>query len=330
MEVPATQTTYHEFWQKGAFLAFSGINGKRIEYAEFTHQQPCQDLIIVPGRCEGYLKYQEVAFELFQQGYNIYIIDHRGQGLSERLTENPHKGFVENFDDYCEDLAYFITNIVSNKRLDSTGPYVIAHSMGGAITIRLLQKHSKLLSAAVLCSPMIAINRGKIPKWFAKILITAGCWINRLLSKSPWYFFGQADYLATPFVENKLTHDKQRYLSFVELYKAEPQLQLGGVTFHWLAQAIKANEIIFADMDKIITPLYMIQAGCDEIVDNTEQDKFCQLLHQRKPEVCPQSKPLTIEGAHHELLFEQDRFREPTIKAILNWLNELSLNNDSN
>ena len=321
MEELASTLPLDEFWYQGQFLSFIGKNEKRIAYAEFVHINANKNLIIVPGRCEGYLKYQELAYELFQQDVNVYLIDHRGQGLSERLTNNPHKGYVENFDDYSDDLTYFIKEIV-NKNHPELKSFVIAHSMGSAITLRLLQRENDVIQAAVLCSPMIGINRGKLPLWLAKVIVNTGNWINTLFSKTPWYFFGQGDYDPPCFAKNKLTHDSERYQSFMKLYQQESKLQLGGVTFHWLAQALQTNKAIFDDLNKITAPLLVLQASADEIVDNAEQDKFCQLLHQLKPKICQQSQPITFEGAYHELFFEQDRFRTPAIKTSLEWLNK--------
>ena len=102
------------FWQQGSFADFRGINDIRINYAAFSRGENKQCLVIVPGRCEGYLKYKEVAYDLYLQGYDIFIIDHRGQGLSERMLPNKFKGYVENFDNYADDLNIFISTIVSN------------------------------------------------------------------------------------------------------------------------------------------------------------------------------------------------------------------------
>jgi len=38
-------------------------------------------------------------------GFDVLIIDHRGQGRSGRLLADPHLGHVNRFNDYVDDLA---------------------------------------------------------------------------------------------------------------------------------------------------------------------------------------------------------------------------------
>ncbi len=47
----------------------------------------------------------EVAYDLFHCGFDVMIIDHRGQGRSGRLLSDTHRGHVVNFSDYVDDLA---------------------------------------------------------------------------------------------------------------------------------------------------------------------------------------------------------------------------------
>ena len=313
------ETTITTFWSTGRFDSFQGLDDIRINYASFTESSHQRCIVIVPGRSEGYLKYQELSYELFGQGYDIHIIDHRGQGISERLTQNPHKGYVKTFDDYSTDLAQFIDTIIEPTCAQT---YLLAHSMGGAIATRYMQKHENKIKASVLASPMIAINGGGIPPWLANFLIKGGNSLNSLVSDQPWYFLGQNDHSRTDFKDNKLSQSTTRYHIFDELYEQTLALQLGGVTFHWLAQAIEANENIFSDIEKLKVPTIVLQAGSDTIVDNDAQNEFCQALHAVKADSCPDGKPTVITGAMHELFFEQDQYRNQAMSAVLNWFTQ--------
>ncbi|XQW85390.1 alpha/beta fold hydrolase [Thalassotalea piscium] len=310
------------FWQQGNFSTFNGIDNIKIHFATFTNQTNHQCLVISPGRVESYIKYQELAFELYQHGYNIFIIDHRGQGLSQRMTTNPHKGYVKRFDDYADDLATFITGHVNPSCLPGTKPLLLAHSMGGAIGTRVLQLHPNLVKAAVLSSPMFAINSGGIPLWLAKNLIHSGAFLNNVLSSEPWYFLGQNDYKAKEFADNILTHSPSRYQTFIKRYQQHQHVQLGGVTFQWLSQALQTNKDIFNDIDKIKTPVLILQAGEDSIVDSATQDDFCHALYQRNTQLCSSHKPYKINGAYHELFFEDDTYRQQALNKTLNWLKQ--------
>ncbi len=75
--------------------------------------KPKATVVVVNGRTESYLKYQELAYELTQQGYQVLMFDHRGQGLSTRLTDNPHKGHIEDFQQYVDDMHQLISRLCS-------------------------------------------------------------------------------------------------------------------------------------------------------------------------------------------------------------------------
>jgi len=298
-------------WQSAERSAFKGIDNARVEYIELLHSADHQTIVVSPGRCEGYEKYQELALELYNVGYNIFVIDHRGQGLSSRMLEDPHKGYVASFDHYAQDLVTFVTDIVSTKV--TAKPFLLAHSMGSAIAIRALQLAPDLFSSGVLCSPMIQIESGGIPISLAKLIIRFRCLCDRLFSKESNYFLNQQQYKAKSFEENELTHSKERYNAFVELYQSMSSLQLGGVTNHWLLEAINAQHNIFTDMNRLKVPLLVLQAGMDTIVNNPAQNDFCK----EATKFCPISGPIVFAKAKHELLFETDNIRSEVISHIL-------------
>lgn len=64
-------------------------------------------IVICPGRIESYVKYAELAYDLVHTGFDVLIIDHRGQGLSGRMLSDTHRGHVDNFSDYVDDLYVF-------------------------------------------------------------------------------------------------------------------------------------------------------------------------------------------------------------------------------
>jgi lysophospholipase len=213
-------TEISDFWLTGEFAHFSGVNNARINYVSFIHNETSdvlnnssdtKCLVISSGRTEGYLKYKELSFDLFNLGFNIFLIDHRGQGLSERALENTHKGYVENFQYYVDDLAVFIDNIVNPHCIGSNQiqkPYLLAHSMGGAIAARYLQDYPDSIQAAVLSSPMLGFNGGGIPNVIAELLVKTTAQMNKWFGDTPWYFFGQKNYEQMYFVDNPLTHSE--------------------------------------------------------------------------------------------------------------------------
>jgi len=324
-------TELKQFWQQGKFSSFKGVDQTRINYAAFTSDMYQECIVIVTGRSESYLKYQELSFDLHQQGYNIFIIDHRGQGLSERLLKDKEKGYVNNFDDYAHDLKQFIRDIVikdctgNSLETNLSKPHLLAHSMGGAIAVRMMQLYPNIVKSAVLTSPMIAVNNGNIPNWLAKTIIYSGDKLDSWFNDQASYFIGQTGFSKTLFAENELSQSTIRYQHFIDVYQQHKEIRLGGVTIHWLREALIANKNIFADLDKLSAPILVMQSGSDTVVSNEAQNTFCQQLHQLKSFSCPHGKPFTLEGAFHELMFEQDQYRTPAIRKALEWFKEHSL-----
>ncbi|WP_191321782.1 alpha/beta fold hydrolase [Colwellia sp. C1TZA3] len=311
------------FWQSVTQTSFKTSDHIRIAYATNFKRPQKPYIVIVPGRSEGYLKYQELAYDLDNQGYDSVIIDHRGQGLSMRLTTNRLQGYVANFDQYAQDLQQLLYYVLPEKYPQhQQSSFMLAHSMGGAIALRYLQLYPHKVKALSLSSPMIAISSGGTPDWLAKALIKTGSTINRWLSNTPWYFFGQSDDNQSSFAQNRLMHSAKRFQRFQSLYQAQPTLKLGGVTFNWLDQAIINTSNLFIDIEKLSLPIQILQAENEQIVDNKAQDNFCLKLNNFNHEACPSGKPIIISGAYHELFFEIDQYRDIAIDNTIAWFSQ--------
>ncbi|HHQ5454573.1 TPA: alpha/beta fold hydrolase [Aeromonas veronii] len=311
-DVPSLyQQTLPDFWRQHAVEGeFKGKDGVTIRYAALRQAKVDRAILIVNGRVESYLKYQELAWDLWRQGYSLYLIDHRGQGMSDRMLNDPQKGYVDDFDDYVVDLKQFHDQIIMADQPAKL--FLLAHSMGGAISARYLERWPDDIKAAVLSSPMLGINLGGLPKWLAKGLAstigTVGGWLGE-----PPYGPGQGAYQDHGFADNGLTHSQSRYQAFRQIYEQHPQIKLGGATAHWIYQGITGADAAIADAGAIKTPLLVLQAGNDSVVDNTAQDRFCTIAK------CEGGKPLRIEGAWHELFIESDDKRQPALTAMVDF-----------
>ncbi|MFM5881167.1 alpha/beta fold hydrolase [Aeromonas sanarellii] len=309
-EVPALyQQTLPDFWRQHAVEgAFKGKDGITIRYAALRQAKVDRAILIVNGRVESYLKYQELAWDLWRQGYSLYLIDHRGQGLSGRMLADPEKGYVDQFDDYVVDLKQFHDEVIAADKPAKL--FLLAHSMGGAISARYLERWPDDIQAAVLSSPMMGINLGGLPKWLAKGLAATMGRVGGWFGEAP-YGPGQGPYEDHGFADNELTHSEARYQAFRQVYAQHPQIRLGGATAHWIHQGIAGSDAAVADAGAIKTPLLVLQAGDDSVVDNAAQDAFCANAR------CEGGKPLRIEGAWHELFIEADPQRQVALNATL-------------
>ncbi|MGY5451048.1 alpha/beta fold hydrolase [Agarivorans sp. MS3-6] len=308
--------TIFPYWQQNAeCLQFDGVNGRKICFAKLPPQEANGNAIVIsPGRTEAYLKYTELAYDLTQQGYHVYIIDHRGQGLSERETKRQQPGDVAQFQYYVDDLAQLLEQFVLPKQYQQC--FLLAHSMGGAIAAHYLQQQPNVFTAAALSAPMFEINLGAVPMFAASALASLMVNIEHTFNCGPYYAPGQSDYKHGSFSTNLLTHSQIRFKHMQQVYRDNPQIQLGGPTNRWLYQSFKAMQSIIEQAKTINTPLLLLQAEQDSIVMAAGQNAFYESLMST---ASPHNKLLPVPGSKHEILFESDSIRHPALSSILDF-----------
>lgn len=288
-------------WQQAEQGQFAGVDGVAVHYAILRHPNERGAVALCTGRVETYLKYAELVAELYGAGFTLYLWDHRGQGLSGRMLDNPHIGHVRRFDDYIEDFHRFYQQHIAPAGHRYRA--LLGHSMGGAIATAYLQRYPEHFQAAALSAPMYGI---RLP--VAKAILQP--LVSLLASLTPGrYVPGGHDYEPVRFEENELTGDAGRYQSFRALYEAQPQLQLGDPSLNWLKEALQ--QIDHLAVAEVTVPILVMQAGQDSIVDNAAQCAFCARQ--------PQHQLIRYDGARHEILIEQDPIRSAAITASMQW-----------
>ncbi|KFZ36292.1 hypothetical protein HR45_17145 [Shewanella mangrovi] len=301
---PVADELLSEFWLQVSEASITTTDGCQIAYCSVTHPQSEKAVVISNGRVESYLKYAEVIYQLHQQGFSVYALDHVGQGLSSRLTDNPHIGHIDKFSRYVEHFTEFMTQVVLPQKHGKH--YLLGHSMGCAIGALYLEQHRDQFNAVAFCAPMFGI---KLPmpapwvKWLAQKLnhVSEG--------KKPNYIPGGKDYHAKPFYGNPLTHSRQRYCRLLALYQQVPQIQLGSPSNQWLLEALDGAHQACEVTKRLSIPTLILQATRDKVVDNAAQWRACG----------PQTELQQIEGARHEILIEHDYCRTKGLELILNW-----------
>ncbi len=288
----------------GQMVTADGVN---LRYATFTRSRFALKgtVIILNGRNECIEKYFETVRDLNRRGFMVATFDWRGQGGSDRLIDDPHKGYVKSFDDYVEDLDQFFTEVVLP---DCRGPYfILGHSTGALAALLAAPRLVNRVQRMVLSAPLIELADQTLAQSTIKLLSGA----LHLTGFGRRYMVGSSRPRETqPFIGNKLTSDPERYRRNSRLYEEHPLLGLGGPTVTWVHAACRAmSDVVDPEfVAKIQVPALIIAAGNDRVVSTPAIENFVRSLRS--------GALVTIDGASHEILQEADTFREQLFAAF--------------
>ena len=139
-------------------------------YYELYPQETQKGTIVISyGFTESCLKYHELIYYFYLQGYQVAIMDHRGHGKSMREVEDHTIVHIGLFSRYVKDLHRFVKTVVKPMAKDLP-LYLYAHSMGGCIGAFYLEQYPEDFAKAVLNAPMLGVNLGGVPSWAARVL----------------------------------------------------------------------------------------------------------------------------------------------------------------
>lgn len=259
---------------------------------------------IFPGRTEFIEKYFETVRDLRARGFAVATLDWRGQGLSERAFGDSRKGHVRHFSDYLIDLHTFVHEIMLP---DCPPPYfALAHSMGATVLLTAAYEGHRWFERMVLLAPMVGLpgfRRSAVTRTTVRSL--------RLLGFGGLYVpGGDASMVHRPFQGNPLTSDPVRYARNLAVLEAEPRLAVGWPTVAWTDSAFRVMRRMSAPgyAAKIRQPILILAAGQDQIVSTPAIDAFAARLRS--------GSHLIVPGSRHELLMEQDHFRQQVFAAF--------------
>jgi lysophospholipase len=295
------------FYDKGEEGTFTGAAGVAIYYKIFRQQEAGPAIMISTGRTEAAIKYTELIFDLYNNGYSVYIHDHRGQGLSERMADDPEMGHIDTFQFYVDDMKSFYMDYV--RPAGHNGIYLMAHSMGGAIGMTYLEQHPLDFKAAVFSSPMLGLS--------PPICAAASLLNSRELKYAP----GKSGYAPGKekiFEGNTLTGSEVRFKRAFAAFARVPEARLGGPSIQWVHRSCRQFRFLFDQIDRIETPFILFSAEHEQIVDPRSHYKFMESAQElgKECELHP------VEDAQHELFIEKDPQRTEVLNASLHFFEE--------
>jgi lysophospholipase len=272
---------------------FAGVDGVAIRYRKFEV-------------AESMIQYAELIYDLRDQGYSIYLLDHRGQGFSGRMTHNSEIGYVSAFHYYVTDLETFVSTVV-NARAHKR-KLLLGQGMGGAIATLYLARNPAQFDRAALSSPMLDVDTGKTPKLIR--FATAGSAL--IAGRGKKFARGQGGYdPEARFEDNRKTGSQTRFMKMKELIANHPETALGGVSNGWIVESILATWKLDTISKKLHTPVLVLQAGQDPKVLRRAQNRFCARTRQ--------CRKLVLRDSFHDILMERDPIRDAALTEILDF-----------
>lgn len=279
----------------------------RLRIAHWAGDEPSKGTVfLLQGRTENIEKYGRTVAALQKFGYSAFAIDWRGQGLSDRLTEDRMTGHVVRFSDYQKDVAALLQ---AAETLDLPKPwYFIGHSLGACIGLRAIIEGSPFVACA-FTAPLWDINLPALQRFGAWPL----SWAAQVLGKGHVYApgtRGESYVLNTDFEDNRLTHDPDMYQYYINVSKSLPDQQIGGPSMGWLFQTLKETRAL-SEFPSPDIPCITFCGVEDEIVAiSAIKDRMARW---------PSGKLELVPNGRHDVLYEIPDIRE----NVMNTINEL-------
>ncbi len=262
-------------------------------------------MLFLPGRGDHYEKYLETLEYYAQAGWAVTSIDWRGQGMSGRFLDDRHVGYISDFSEWIADLKYFY----AQWQAETPGPHVVmAHSMGGHLTMRALAEKAIDPVAVVMSAPMLGIKSGGLPIAFNHAFARFMVWIGRG-EKAAWKV-SEKPMSSMRLRAKILTHDLNRYDDELAWWQIRPLVKLGPPSWHWIERAMASTRQLdeAGVIEKVTVPILLIATNADQLVSTKRIIKDSKRL--------PNGQLLVFgREAAHELLREADGVRDKILHA---------------
>ena len=263
------------------------------------------------GRGDFLEKYLESFDHWHREGWNVESFDWRGQGKSGRLIPGQALGHIPDFSVWVDDLEEYYKEWAAR----TPAPHILmAHSMGGQISLRALGEGRIKPDKVVLIAPMLGFKNpfpNAIGQRVAHLMtrVTSPERAGWRHSEKP----GESE----AFRSTLLTKSKDRYADEQYWWAQDPGLKTGPASWQWIEAAyrsmIRASRPEF--LGRIDTQMLLLSTRDDKLVDPAAI-RFAarHLKHAQHHEYGNESA--------HEILREADGVRDDALRRIDAFLNE--------
>ena len=295
---------------------FTNQDGAHLRYGwSRTAKSPLGTVVLLPGFQAPIEDFFETARDYQARGFDVWSMDFRGQGGSDRWPGNPQKAYSQGMERDARDLAQFIRKSVGPR---ARGPiFIVAQSLGGHIALRALHDHADLARALVLSSPAISFQAEslsqRLPPWLlrivARVAVLCGFGDAYAVHAADWEFFPGAGGATDP-----VRDDPARALASEAWMLKNPVLREGGMTWAFVDERFRSSalELSAGWMQEILAPVLIGTARSDSLTDVSATAQACRAMKR--------CQLLEFPHAKHALLGDSDLTRAPFIEASTRFL----------
>jgi alpha-beta hydrolase superfamily lysophospholipase len=246
-------------------------------------------VLILHGYGEHSGRYEHVLEALVEAGFSGLAIDYRGYGLAEG-----RRGCLRDFEEYVTDALRGL-RLAGHKKGPDEPLFLLGHSQGGLLALRVAMEEGLGLSGLMLSSPWLGMAM-KVPTWKYCIAKLASRFVPD---------FG----LSSDIPKDWITTDAEQ----VALRDADPLMVHTG-SARWLTEIYRTQEVVRAGAASVTLPTLLMAAGDDRLVSTPESRRVFEALG------APDSTWIEYPGLRHEIFNELERRR--VFVDMTSWLLE--------
>ncbi|MEH6942720.1 alpha/beta hydrolase [Bacillus sp. JJ722] len=232
-------------------------------------------IVIVHGAMEHQGRYRWLVEMWRSAGYHVIMGDLPGQGLTTRSK----RGHINSFDEYIVEVKDWIQEAYEYH----LPIFILGHSMGGLIAIRLLQEMEVNVAGLILSSPCLGLV-----SYPSKTIHAASAVLN---------FAYPSFKAATGITIDMVTRDPE-----VRESSSNDSLYIIKVSVRWYHELLTNVKEAFENIpDLTDVPLLLMQAGDDKIVDKHSVKEWFNYTQ------CSEKAFKEWHGLYHEIFSEPEK-----------------------
>ena len=295
--------------RRDGYMTFE--SGRKIHYEYYLCPNARASIVVSHGFTESAEKFREMDYYFLQAGYNVFAIDHRGHGYSDREVEDNAVAHVERFSGYVGDLNAYVENVVK-PHSEGLPLYIYAHSMGGAIATLYIQQFPDVFKKAALSAPMISPQTAGFPHWVTRTMTT----FFRLVGKGKQMVFTEKGF--NPDATYETSHDtsKARFDYYYNKRRNTTQYQTCGASYSWVDQSLRIIPKMLdpKNCERITAKVMLFQPAEDASVEMEPQVEFISKVKG--------GRLVRIPNSRHEIYMSVNEALEIYLKTLFAFLAE--------